>query len=157
MRFRKSASSTILIFRKALMNRGSNSGFNTDPNSSGIIVFDELEKTKSHLLVAQMDSYFKRTSKGQQRAAQIIPEPFFVHSDLTTGGQLADLAAYLLSWGFRTGELTKPARAQLTPLVNRLCRLRHRTVRHIGEIENFEIWSFAIISDLRTRDEQFIS
>jgi len=129
----------------------------TDPNASGIVVFDELEKSKSHLLVQQMDRYFKRTAKGQQRAAQIIPEPFFVHSDLTTGVQLADIAAYLLSWGFRTGDLTKPKRDNLAPFVDRLCRLRHRTIRHIDEIENFEIWSFAVISDLRTRDEQFIT
>lgn len=129
----------------------------TDPNASGIIVFDELEKSKSHLLVQQMDRYFKRTAKGQQRAGQIIPEPFFVHSDLTTGIQLADIAAYLLSWGFRTGDLAKPKRDNLTPFVDRLCRLRHRTVRHVDGIENFEIWSLAVISDLRTRDEQFIT
>ncbi len=127
-----------------------------DQIASGIIVFDELEKTKSHLLVHQMDSYFKFTAKGQQRAGQIIPEPFFVHSELTTGIQLADLAAYLLSWGFRTKDLTKPARNDLEPMVKRLCRLRHRTVRHIGNIENFEIWSFAVISDLRTKGEQYI-
>jgi hypothetical protein len=69
----------------------------TDQNASGIVVFDELEKSKSHLLLQQMDRYFKRTNKGQQRAAQIIPELFFVHSELTTGVQLADIAAYLLS------------------------------------------------------------
>ncbi len=127
-----------------------------DPDASGIIVFDELEKSKSHLLVQQMDRYFKRTAKGQQRSGQIIPEPFFVHSDLTTGVQLADIAAYLLSWGFRTGDLKKPKRDNLAPFVDRLCRLRHRSIRHIDGIENFEIWSFAVISDLRTRDEQFI-
>ena len=129
----------------------------TDATASGIIVFDELEKTKSHLLLQQMDRYFKRTVKGKQRAAQIIPEPFFVHSELTTGVQLADIAAYLLSWGFRTKDLTKPVRTNLVPFVDRLCRLRHRTVRHVDDIEDFEIWSVAIISDLRTRDEQFIT
>jgi len=30
-----------------------------DGNASGIVVFDELEKSKSHILVGQMDSYFK--------------------------------------------------------------------------------------------------
>ena len=34
------------------------------PGAFGIAVFDELEKVQSHLLVGQMDSYFKRTSQG---------------------------------------------------------------------------------------------
>jgi len=49
----------------------------------GIVVFDELDKSASHLLLDQMDKYFKRTAKGRYRAGLIIPEPFFVHSDLT--------------------------------------------------------------------------
>jgi Protein of unknown function (DUF3800) len=73
----------------------------TDPSASGIVVFDELERSRSHILVGQMDSYFKRTIKGRQMSGQIIPEPFFVHSDLTTGIQIADLVAYAVSWGFR--------------------------------------------------------
>lgn len=85
---------------------------------AGIVVFDELEKSRSHLLVEQMDRYFKRTVKGQQRSGQIIPEPFFVHSDLTTGIQVADLIAYILSWGFRTRDMTEPARAELDALVH---------------------------------------
>jgi len=55
------------------------------PDTMGIVVFDELEKSRSHLLVEQMDRYFKYTAKGRYRAGQVIPEPFFVHSDLTTG------------------------------------------------------------------------
>lgn len=61
------------------------------PASYGIVVFDELDKVQSHLLVEQMDSYFKRTERGRHRSGQILPEPFFVHSDLTTGVQIADL------------------------------------------------------------------
>jgi len=34
------------------------------PSTSGIVVFDELEKSRSHLLVEQMDRYFKRTTNG---------------------------------------------------------------------------------------------
>jgi hypothetical protein len=65
-----------------------------DPSALGIVVFDELDKAQSHILLAQMDRYFKVTQKGRQRSGRIIPEPFFVHSDLTTGVQLADLVAY---------------------------------------------------------------
>jgi Protein of unknown function (DUF3800) len=58
----------------------------------GIVVFDELEKTKSHLLIDQAHRYFKDTATGRHRATLIIPEPFFVHSDLSTGVQIADTA-----------------------------------------------------------------
>lgn len=92
--------------------------------------------------------------KGRQRAGQIIPEPFFVHSDLTTGVQIADLIAYLLSWGFRTGELDKPARGELSEMVIRVCRLRHRAIRHINDNPNFEVWSFAVIADLGVKEEE---
>lgn len=119
-----------------------------DELSSGIVVFDELEKSKSHILVSQMDSYFKRTSKGRFRSARIIPEPFFVHSDLTTGVQIADLVAYIASWGFRTGSLSEPAREELRPYVDAISQLRHRTTREIAAILDFEIWSFSIIKDL---------
>jgi hypothetical protein len=119
-----------------------------DELSSGIVVFDELEKSKSHILVNQMDSYFKRTGKGRFRSSRIIPEPFFVHSDLTTGVQIADLVAYIASWGFRTGPLAEPAREELRPYVEAVCQLRHRTIREINGIPDFEIWSFSIIRDL---------
>lgn len=125
------------------------------PSTSGIVVFDELEKSRSHLLVEQMDRYFKRTVKGRQMSGQIIPEPFFVHSDLTTGIQIADLVAYTISWGFRRiGGMTEPPRSELQDLVARICLLRHRTLRQIGEHPNFEVWSFQLIKDLRTRDMQ---
>jgi len=71
------------------------------PAEMGIVVFDELEKAKSHLLLDQMTRYFRDTRTGRDRSSRIIPEPFFVHSDMTTGVQLADLAAYIISWGFR--------------------------------------------------------
>lgn len=126
----------------------------TDPAASGVVVFDELDKTQSHVLVGQMDRYFKRTQKGRQRAGRIIPEPFFVHSDLTTGVQLADLVAYVVSWGFRTGDMTRPPRAELASLVDRVCQLRHRAVREVGGNPDFVVWSFAVIPDLRTREPE---
>lgn len=120
------------------------------PGASGIVVFDELEKSRSHLLVEQMDSYFKHTKKGQQRSGQIIPEPFFVHSDLTTCIQVADLIAYTLSWGFRTGGMIEPARIELSGLVQQICLMRHRAIRELENNPSFIIWSFTnLIVDLR--------
>jgi len=120
----------------------------------GIIVFDELEKSRSHLLAAQLALYFKETNRGRERAAKILPEPLFVHSDLTTGVQLADLAAYLLSWGFRTRLLTKPARAELRPYVDRLAMLRYRAMPNIRRKGAIDIWSVAIIEDLRAKEDR---
>ena len=68
-------------------------------NEMGLIVFDELEKAKCRILIGQLESYFLETEKGYQRSARIVPEPFFVHSDLTTIVQLADIVAYSLNWG----------------------------------------------------------
>ena len=121
----------------------------------GIVVFDELEKSKSHLLIDQMQRYFAETAVGQQRASHIIPEPFFVHSDLTTGVQIADLIAYVISWGFRTTKMTKPPRLELSELAGQVAKLRYRTVRRRLGKEEFVIWSFAHIADLRPQAERY--
>lgn len=128
--------------------------FLEDKGSSpaGIIIFDELEKSQSHILVSQMDSYFKKTVKGQQRSGLIIPEPFFVHSDLTTGIQLADLVAYTISWGLRFPNMTQPARAELSGYATQVRTLQNTTRREIGGNPDFVIHSFALISDLKPRE-----
>ncbi len=124
------------------------------PRQQGIIVFDELEKSKSHILIGQAHSYFRDHAVGQLRSSLIVPEPFFVHSDLTTGIQIADLIAYCVSWGFRTPQMNKPKREELAPFVEQIAHLRYRTTREIGDNPGFVIWSFAHISDLRTRRER---
>jgi hypothetical protein len=121
-----------------------------DQTSMGAVVFDELERSQSHVLVGQMERYFRHTATGRQRAGRVIPEPFFVHSDLTTGIQLADLAAYVLSWGFRTPKLPAPGRDELDPYVDQICRLRHRSIRGRGG-KSFAVWSVAVIPTLRAR------
>ncbi len=121
---------------------------------SGIVVFDELEKSQSHILVSQMDRYFKETSKGRQRAGLIIPEPFFVHSDLTTGIQIADLAAYLISWGLRIPGMTQPGRGELDDLVEKVRSLGYHTRRTIDGKPDFAVYGFSVITDLRPRGLQ---
>ena len=123
-------------------------------DEQGIVVFDELEKSKSHLLIDQMHRYFEETAVGRHRASRIIPEPFFVHSDLTTGVQIADLLAYIISWGFRMPRMTKPAREELAPFADQIARLRYLAVRERLGNPEFEIWSFARITDLRTQAER---
>jgi hypothetical protein len=120
----------------------------------GVLVFDELEKTKSHLLIEQAHRYFKETATGRHRATLIIPEPFFVHSDLTTGVQIADLVAYCMSWALRLTKMTKPAREELNPYIDQIMKLRHKAVRHKLGNPAFEIWSVSYIRDLRTTIEK---
>jgi len=124
-----------------------------DREALGLVIFDELERIQSHILIEQMNRYFWATWKGRTRASQIVPEPFFVHSELTTGVQIADLVAYILSWGFRLPGMAEPARAELQGMVERVCQLRHRAIRERMGNPQFVIWSFALINDLRAREE----
>lgn len=120
----------------------------------GLIVFDELERSQSHILIEQMARYFQLSLKGRTRAARIVPEPFFVHSHLTTGIQLADLVAYVIAWSVRVGGMSAPARPELDPFGRLVLDLRHRTVREMGDNPNFVVWSYAVINDLRPAERQ---
>ena len=120
------------------------------PTVQGVVVFDELEKTASKILLGQMEEYFLQTARGRQRSRQVIPQPFFVHSDLTTLVQVADLIAYVTAWAFRIpGTLDAPAREELAPFAAQVSGLRYRTEREILGRPNFAVWSFAVINDLR--------
>lgn len=117
---------------------------------SGIIVFDELDKSKSHLLINQMEHYFLATAKGQSRARVIVPEPLFVHSDLTTMIQIADLIAYVVAWGVKLKGMNKPRRVELENLSRKVLQLRyyHRTPK------GFDKWGFKYIPNLLGREER---
>ena len=116
----------------------------------GYLVFDELDKSASHVLLNQVGQYFVRTRKGRIRSRLIIPEPFFVHSDLTTMIQVADLIAYILSWGVRLTGMNEPRRKELDAFATKVMKLRF-TQRTPGGHTNY---GFKIINDLRARDEQ---
>lgn len=120
----------------------------------GLVVFDELERARSHILLAQVAEYFKNTDTGRLRASRIIPEPFFVHSDMTSLIQVADLVAYIINWGVRVGPMTRSRREELATLASMVCGLRHRAVIETPDNPNFVVWSFAVIDDLRPRNEQ---
>jgi len=92
----------------------------------GFVVFDELERVQCHRLLHQMENFFLQTRRGHALSGVIIPEPFFVHSDLTTGTQVADIVIYILNWAYRSGRMDKPSRpelatyaAQIEPLIAR--------------------------------------
>lgn len=117
---------------------------NPGGGSQGIVVFDELEKTQSHILINQMHEYFIRTNNGRTRSRLIIPEPLFVHSDLTTMVQMADIVAYVISWGVRLSRMSEPARDELQPIVGEVLRLRYRHETPGGD----RVWGFKLIPSL---------
>lgn len=112
---------------------------------SGLIVFDETEKTQSQRLIQQIENYFKKTFKGRTRSTLVIPEPLFVHSDLTTGVQIADIIAYVISWSCRLNGMDKPAREELNPFVELIMPLRNKSVREINQIQEHGIWSIIYV------------
>lgn len=112
----------------------------------GIVVFDELERSQSHLLIGQMERYFMGTRKGRERRALVIPEPFFVHSHLTTGIHLADLAAYVISWGVRVHGMKAPAREELHEVAAAVSKLRYDMPTRARVV-----WAFNVLNDLRPR------
>lgn len=121
----------------------------------GLVVFDELERSSAHILLGQMSTYFRSTRTGRMRSGRIVPEPFFVHSDLTTGVQIADLVAYLVSWNVRVVGMTAARRSELDLLGRRVLALRHQSViERDGYRDGFRVWSFAVITDLRPRGER---
>jgi hypothetical protein len=118
-------------------------------NEMGIVIFDELEKTKSHILHDQMSEYFKNTYKGRERSKYIIPEPFFVHSDLTIGIFITDIVAYCLAYGFRLEYMIEPKRTELDLFVSQICEMRYlakRLIPSINKNEPSEIWSITVIN-----------
>ncbi len=121
----------------------------------GLVVFDELERSQAHLLVNQMSEYFRATEKGRMRSGRVVPEPFFVHSDLTSGIRIADLVAYIISWNVRVSSMAAARRAEMDALGRAVQNLRHRaTIDRLGYPDGFVVWSFAVIDDLRPRDER---
>jgi hypothetical protein len=79
----------------------------------GLLVFDERERGLCRRLADQMSEYFITTYHGLVRSSRIVPEPFFVHSDLTTVVQVADLVAYSLNWGLRLSRMNSPTRGEM--------------------------------------------
>ena len=96
-------------------------------------------------MIQQIENYFKKTNKGRTRATLLIPEPLFVYSDLTTGVQIADLIAYVISWAMRLKGMTKPVRPELSTLADLIKPLRNRTIREVGVNPDHEIWSITYV------------
>jgi len=116
-----------------------------DGDPMGYLIFDERDRSASHVLLGQVANYFVRTKNGQTRSRLIIPEPLFVHSDMTTMVQVADIVAYVISWGVRLRGMTAPARTELFELANRVRDLRYVRRGEAGA----GVYGLKIIDDLR--------
>lgn len=123
-------------------------------NEMGLIVFDELDKTKSKVLIEQMSRYFLETEIGYLRSSKIVPEPFFVHSDLTTLVQLADLVAYCASWGIRLNSMVKPARPELKTLSDFVFHMRFITRTYADDGKEWPVYGMFHLKDLRPQSDR---
>lgn len=122
----------------------------------GLMVFDELDVTQSRRINIQMQHYFRDTRKGQQRAKRILPEPFFVHSDLTTLVQVADLVVYCLNWGWRlSGKMNHPTRLELEPYGQKAANLQYKgKPRKAKDGKDYPVYGICYLDDLRPRGER---
>lgn len=82
-------------------------------SDQALLVFDEVENSESRRFIRTTREYFRRTEIGRALSERILPEPFFVHSDLTTLVQVADIVCYALNWGYRTERMDRPVREEM--------------------------------------------
>lgn len=67
----------------------------------GLIVMDETDKAEDRRFVRKLEAYFEKTQSGRLRTRWIVPNPFFVSSDMAAPIQAADVCIYCVNWGFR--------------------------------------------------------
>jgi hypothetical protein len=126
------------------------------PTEMGLVVFDELEKAKCRILIDQMERYFLETEKGYQRSTRIVPEPFFVHSDLTTVVQLADIVAYCFNWGTRLRpKMTERTRLEVEPFAKLAFDMRYVGKRYKeADGKEWPCYGVFYLDDLRPRHQR---
>jgi len=78
--------------------------YTSSKNETGLLVFDETDRTADGHFIRQIERYFSRTTQGRFRSTSIVPVPIFVSSDLTRAIQAADICIYALNWGYRNGK-----------------------------------------------------
>ena len=122
------------------------------PSEMGLVVFDELDKARSRILIDQLGRYCRETHTGYVRSSRIVPEPFFVHSDLTTLVQLADIVAYSLNWGIRLNRMTKPVRPEMVEFGEAAFNLRYVGRRPDSQSsEERSVYGIFYLDSLRSR------
>lgn len=122
------------------------------PDRRGLVVFDELDKAHAKHLIERMAAYFLGTRTGRFRSSLIVPAPFFVHSELTTGVFLADLAAYVLGWAWRLRNMPQEPREELRPLAKKLHEMQFRGKKPKRDgVGHWPLRGIVYLDDLRGR------
>ena len=124
----------------------------TSTEEMGLLVFDERDKNFCKRLCAQMEVYFLQTGRGLVRSSRIVPEPFFVHSDITTAVQVADIVAYSINWGLRLNRMDKSTRPEMEEFGQLAQNLQY--IGHRGKHGNTTVYGIKYIDDLRPRSER---
>jgi len=124
-------------------------------NPTGLLVMDELERSQCKKSLRALASYFSKTQRGQEWAKIIVPEPFYVHSELTTMIQVADLVAYVINWAYRTGPIQEPARPELDDYGRLVRQMVFPLDFTDDEGVRRTMWSVHLIEDLRPSAERF--
>ena len=78
-----------------------------------------------------------------------MPQPLFVHSDITTPVQIADIVAYSLNWGLRLRRMVEPTR----PEMEEFGRLAH-SLMYISRKGTRNNYSIIYLDDLRPKSER---
>jgi Protein of unknown function (DUF3800) len=120
----------------------------------GLIVFDELEKAQSKILLEQLEGYFLESPKGYRHSSRIVPEPFFVHSDLTTAVQLADIVGYCLNWGTRLKRMTERTRGEMEVFGAMACALEYQGKRIDDMHQEWPIHGIFYLDEIRAKHQQ---
>ena len=127
------------------------------PERHGLVVFDELDKSRAKHLIERMAAYFLGTGTGRLRSSLIVPAPFFVHSELTTGVFLADLTAYVLGWAWRLNSMPQVSRQELKPFADKLHELQFHGQKPKRDGTGYwPLHGIVYLDDLRPRSDRLV-
>lgn len=121
----------------------------------GLLIFDERENVASRKLIRRISNYFEKTENGRSMCSKILPEPLFVHSNLTTLVQVADVVCYSVNWGYRLWRMNKPVRVEMRQFGELAAKIKYKDpeARALVEIGQ-PAFGFAYFNDLRPAHER---
>jgi len=124
-------------------------------HNHGLLIFDERENVASRKLIRRISDYFEKTENGRSMCSKILPEPLFVHSNLTTLVQVADVVCYSVNWGYRLWKMDKPVRVEMRQFGELAAKLKYKdpeskTLVEIGQ----PAYGFSYFDDLRPAHER---
>lgn len=125
---------------------------------TGILILDESDKALDRKYVNSLERLFRNHETARRFTKTIVPNPFFVASDMSYLVQAADIVLYILNWGFRlTLRDAAPPRMELENLdAGRIKAMTDRRRVRTGE-RSFTSYSVFDVRDpweYRERDKE---